>query len=143
MNEFARCLEELDVAAATALWPVVFPGQPVPNSDGITIFLHYARTESQAMPLRLRVYSHRWLTERGMPSGLPDELRQKADRLYPRIVEAVGVGVKAFSEATVPLARAIERAMSDAVADCYANGDRDPAIVKARMDEARARTMRG
>jgi hypothetical protein len=41
----------------------------------------------------------------------------------------------------VPLAKAIEKAMSDAVAEAYADGKRAPEFVRARMREARARVM--
>jgi hypothetical protein len=75
--------------------------------------------------------------ERGLPSGLPDHLKPKADRIYPRTVEAVGVAVLATSADGVTRARAIEKAMSDAVAECYADGERDPEIIKSRMAEAR------
>jgi len=142
VNEFGRCLQELDAKAAAALWPTVFPGSPVPNETGVLTFLHHARTQSESMPFRLRAYSHSWLCERGLPSGLPDILKPKAERIYPRVVEAVGVSVKAMSEASIPVAKAIEQAMSDAVADAYASGNRDPEFVRARMQEARARVMR-
>jgi hypothetical protein len=94
------------------------------------------------VPFKLRAWSHHWLMDHGLPSGLPDHLRPKADQIHPRIVEAVGVSVKALSEASIPLAKAIERAMSDAVAEAYADGKRDPGFVKARMEEARYKVMR-
>ncbi len=72
---------------------------------------------------------------------MPDELKPKAERIYPRIVEAVGVSVKAMG-GNIPLAKAIERAMSDAAAEAYADGNRNPAFIKQRMQEARERVMR-
>ena len=62
--------------------------------------------------------------------------------MYPKIVTAVGVSVNSFSEAGLPLAKAIERAMSDAVAECYADGMTDPEYVKTRMNEARERLLK-
>ncbi len=144
MNEFLRCLLYLDVAAVRKVWAAVSPGerQPKDNNEAL-ILLHYARTQAQSVPGNMRAYSHRWLCERGIPSGLPDEMKPKADRVHPKIVEAVGVSVKSMGEAGIPLAKAIERAMSDAVEDAYADGNRNPEFVKARMNEARARVMRG
>jgi hypothetical protein len=64
-------------------------------------------------------------------------MKPKANRLYPHKVKAVGIAVKAMSEANVPRARAIEKAMSDAVLECYADGVTDVAVIRGRMDEAR------
>jgi len=139
-DAFRRCLIELDVVGVCDLWFHVCPHLPQPkNNEEVLVTIHYARTTAQTVPLKLRCYSHAWLTERGLPSGLPDWWRPKAARLYPHQVTAVGVSVKALSEANAPLARAIEKAMSDAVQECYADGVTDPDIVKSRMDAARQR----
>jgi hypothetical protein len=90
----------------------------------------------------MRAYSHSWLCERGLPSALPDHLKPKADRLYPRVVEAVGVSVKDLSGRRREYARRLEMAMADAVAEAYADGRREPEFVKARMQEARERFER-
>ncbi len=142
MNEFLRCLLYLDVAAVRKIWAAVSPGQhqPKDNNEAL-ILLHYARTQTQSVPGNMRTYSHRWLVERGLPSGLPDEMKPNSDRA--EIVEAVGVSVKSLSVAGAQLAMAIERAMSDAVAEAYADGNRNTEFVKARMNEARERVMRG
>ncbi len=143
MNNFLRCLIDLDVGAIRKLWAQAFPGEHQPKSDSeALVSLHYARTQAQSVPFDRRAYSHRWLIERDLPSGLPDNLKPKAERVSPRIVEAVGVSVKAMSEASIPLAKAIERAMSDAAAEAYADGNRNPEFIKQRMNEARARVMR-
>ena len=139
-DAFRRCLIELDVVGVCDLWFHVCPHLPQPkNNEEVLVTIHYARTTAQTVPLKLRCYSHAWLTERGLPSGLPDWWKPKAARLYPHQVTAVGVSVKALSEANAPLARAIEKAMSDAVQECYADGVTDPDIVKSRMDAARQR----
>jgi hypothetical protein len=136
--EFRRCLIELDVIGICDLWFHVCPNLPQPrNNEEALISLHHARTQAESIPEKLRCYSHSWLLERGLPSGLPDQLKPKADRLYPRKVEAVGVAVMATSADGIMRARAIERAMSDAVAECYADGERDPEVIKERMAEAR------
>src|SRR6185312_14636340 len=92
---------------------------------------------------RARAWSHRWLVERGHPSGLPDRLKPRAERAYPRIVKAVGIAVKmpaAFREVGLE----VRRAMADAVEILAADGvdldDRER--VQAYMFEARARTLK-
>ena len=139
-DAFRRCLIDLDVVGICDLWFHVNPHLPQPkNNDEALATIHYARTQANSIPLKLRCYSHAWLCERGLPSGLPDHWKSKASRLYPHEVRAVGVAVKAMSAASEPLARAIEKAMSDAAMECYADGVTDPDIVKSRMDAARQR----
>lgn len=89
------------------------------------------------MALRDRAYSHRWLIDNGYPSALPDDLKPKAERMYPRIVEGVGIAAKASSELMRPAIPIIRRAMSDAVSEAYAERRTDPVYVKARILEAR------
>jgi hypothetical protein len=138
--EFRRCLIELDIVGICDLWFHVSPRLPQPkNNDEALATMHYARTQAGSIPVKLRCYSHAWLCERGLPSGLPDWMKPKAARLYPHSVNAVGVAVKAMSAASEPLARAIEKAMSNAVMECYADGVTDSDIIKARMDAARLR----
>lgn len=139
--EFRSILIEADAAKARAAWSTIAPHLPQPATDAdALVSLHMARTQTQVVPPRLRYYSHRWLTERGLPSQLPDHMRAPAERMYPRKVDAVGVAVRS----AVPVVRdAITGAMNYAVEDCYANGDRDPLIVKPQMMEARARERRG
>jgi hypothetical protein len=140
MNALRRALIELDVKAACAAWRAAAPHLPRPATDAEALAcLHMARTAAQTIPPRLRFYSHRWLLDHGYPSRLPDHLKPSAERMYPRTVDAVGVAVRS----QVPEVRAaIEGAMSDAAADCYANGDSDPLVVKPRMMAARARERR-
>lgn len=137
-DAFRRCLVDLDVAGVRALWRRVAPhlAQPL-NDDEALATLHRARSEAASIGLKLRAYSHRWLLDHGYPSGLPDELKPKAERMYPRIVDAVGISVRASSPELLPLAMEVEQAMSDAVAEAYADGRKDPAFVKERMFGAR------
>lgn len=138
--EFRRCLVDLDVVGVCDLWFAIAPGLPQPkNNEETLISLHHARTQAESMPDKLRCYSHAWLCERSLPSGLPDRLKAKADRLYPRVVKAVGIAVKSLSPAGNERARAIEKAMSDAVKECYADGVTDPKLIKARINAARLR----
>jgi hypothetical protein len=139
--EFRRCLEECDVAAVRKLWRHVAPQLHQPADDHETLAtIHRARTEAAWMHLRARAYSHRWLLDNGYPSALPDELRPKAERIYPRIVEAVGISVNGTALLR-PVTTAVHRAMSDAVMDAYADGRTDPAFIRGRMAEARIRTL--
>lgn len=139
-----ECMINLEVGRARKCWAAIAPDMPQPDSDHeVYATLHHARTQSESIPLALRLWSHNWLIDHGLPSGLPDNMRPKAQRIYPRTVEAVGVSVKAMSAASAPLAAAIERAMSDAVAECYADGEKRPEIVKARMEYARLGVMGG
>jgi hypothetical protein len=135
---FRRCLLDLDAVGICDLWFRIAPGLPQPkNNEEALITLHIARTRAESIPDRDRCYSHAWLCERGLPSGLPDRLKPKAARLYPHEVRAVGIAVKALSPHNEPRAKAIEKAMSDAVMECFADGVTDTDVVKARMDAAR------
>lgn len=142
-QHFCRLLESGDVRALRSAWAQVAPHLPQPKNDEEAEFaMHRARTEASSVGFRFRAYSHAWLVERSLPSGLPDELKPKAQRLYPVIAKAVGVSVKASSEWLKPAAAQIERAMADAVEDAYAEGRQDDAFVKARILEARERTIK-
>lgn len=138
--EMRRCLIECDVAAARKLWHHIAPKAPAPKTDTeALVTIHYARTKSALVNLRLRSYSHHWLIDRGYPSGLPDNVREKADRLYPHIADAVGIAVySSFPEA----AKYIQRAMNDAVEDCYADNRREPDYVKPRVGENKIRAKK-
>lgn len=137
------CMRDLDVCTARRCWAEIAPDMPQPRDDFETLAtLHAARTQTESIAEHLRVYSHEWLLDRGLPSGLPDHLRPKRERVYPRIVDAVGVSVQALSPGTMEYARAVERVMSDAVAECYADNKKDPIFVRARMEEARQRMAR-
>lgn len=141
-SEVQRCLEQADVNGIKRFWAEIAPHLPQPKTDEETLAgIHHARTIASSISDKLRFYSHRWLLDRGYPSGLPDNLKPSAERLYPQIAMSVGISVNSkglFKEA-VPF---IRKAMEDVVIDCYANGDTDPVIVKPRMMEARATTVR-
>lgn len=140
---FRAALEAGDIAAVRALWSAVSPHLPQPANDAeAEVSLHLARTAADSVSLDRRAWSHRWLTERGYPSQLPDRLRPSAERLYPRVVEAVGISVNLKSPVLQPAAPIITRRMSDVVEDMFANGDREPVLVKRRMLAAKADEMR-
>jgi len=141
---FLDCLERLDIRQAWGLWGAAFPHLPPPeNDDGMLIMLHMARTQSPALSLRQRAYSHAWLRERGYPSQLPDHLRQPAERLYPIIASGVGISVNFKSSDLKPAAELIRGAMEGAVYEAEADGKlNDSDHVKARMTEAREKETR-
>lgn len=141
--ELRRCLETCDTAALRRLWTHIAPHLPQPTTDADALMaIHHARTQASSVAFKLRAYSHRWLLERGYPSALPDALKPKAERLYPRIVEAVGIACKATSQLMQPVVKVIQGAMSDAVMDAYAERKTDPVFVKARMQAARERELK-
>jgi len=143
MSEFRRCLLELDIAGARKLWSETNPDFYQPKNDQeILIMLHHARTQADSVPMAKRLYSHDWLVERALPSGLPDELKPSKERVHSTIVTAVGISVSPTTPDHAPLAAALEKAMADAVNDCYASGMTDPVFVRSRMEEARSRTMK-
>ncbi len=141
--EFRRCLIDLDVEGSRKLWAKVAPHLMQPTDASQVLFtLHYARTQTRSIASRLRYYSHRWLCDNGFPSGLPDELKPLAERMFPKIVTAVGIAVKSMSAAGAPLAKMVQQVMSDAVAEAYADGITEPCIVKERMASAFSRALR-
>lgn len=140
--EIRRCLVELDIEGIVRVWHRVQPGLPVPSTRlEVLVALHLARTAAVTVPLRLRAYSHRWLTDNGYPSQLPDRLKPQAERIYPRTESAVGIAVKS----KYPVVKnAIETAMVQAVLEAYADGhSADPEKVRQRMLEARRKEQRG
>ena len=129
--ELRRILIECDIPGLLRLWANLFPAYPQPMSKEAALrTLHLARTKAESVPMNLRRWSHIWLTERNLPSLLPDKDHP------PKKVSAVGIGVRS----TYPeVAKAIHGAMENAVEDAYAEGQTDPEFVGARMREARAR----
>lgn len=136
---FRRFLADLDVAGVRRLWRAANPGMPQPESDEeALVSIHMARTAMESIELRSRAYSHAWLRERGLPSLLSDELRPRAERMYPVAVTAVGIGALRPQPYTPILRGAAE----DAVLEAYADRRTDPEFVRARMREARVRARR-
>lgn len=141
-NDVRRCLVELDIEGMVRAWGRAWPGLPVPATRGeVLVALHIARTAAASVPIRLRAYSHRWLTDQGYPSQLPDHLKSRAERLYPKVEKSVGISVNS----KYPVVKyAIQTAMEQAVLEAYADGHRDePEKVRQRMLEARRKEQRG
>jgi hypothetical protein len=136
-----RILMEADFRALRRHWADLFPhaAEHGPKSDKDAEFsLHYARTITKNVPLGMRQYSHRFLEERGLPSGLPDELKPTAERIEPRVVAAVGITV-----GTKPYSPLIRRSMENAVLEAEADGRlEDDEFVRGRIQEARSKTIK-
>jgi hypothetical protein len=140
MQEMKRALEALDIEAAQRIWAQAAPHLAQPLSDENALAsLHIARTGAESIAFRLRAYSHSWLVERGFPSQLPDRLKPRAQRLYPRVVTGVGIAVMSRSAEMRPVAERLRLVQAEAVEDCYADGREEPEYVKARMAEAKAK----
>jgi hypothetical protein len=138
-----RALEDHDVLTCVKLWEHVAPNMPQPESDDQAYFImHHACTQTENVNLRSRAYSHRWLLDHGYPSGLPDRLKSKAEQICPKIVDAVGIACGSASEALRPLLPIVRGAMEDVVLDHYADGVKDPRIIKPRMLEARKNAIK-
>lgn len=136
--EFRRCMDDLDVGQARKLWAHVFGHLPQPRTDhDVLIMLHRARTESPLVHNTKRYYSHRWLLDHGLPSALPDPLRPLAERLYPRVVTAVGISLNTSSAWLKPALPLVQRAMERSVLETMGDGVTDPVVIKRRMFEAK------
>lgn len=142
-SEFRLLLESGDVEGCRRYWYKHAPGMPqLATYEQAEVSMHMARTAAKSIKFRLRAYSHRWLTERNLPSQLPNSLRLAAERIYPTVVEAVGISVNFRSPILAPAAAEVRAAMEDVVQDSFANGDRDPVLVRSRMFEAKDRMLR-
>ena len=141
--EMRRCLIDCDVAQMRKLDQHLMPHLRGLSDGEVLISMHLSRTVMESIPFKLRAYSHAWLLNNGYPSKLPDHLKPKAERIYPRIGEAVGIAVKGASDLTRPIAGLVQNAMSDAVMDVYADSRHpDVDLVKARMKLARTFTVK-
>lgn len=134
MSEFRELLEAGDVQGLRAAWRQTAPKMPQPKDDiDAEVMMHIARTAAESVAFKFRAYSHAWLAERSFPSSLPDHLRPAAQKLHAVVVEAVGISVNFSNKMLRPAAKEIERAMSTTVEECYADGDTDPDLVRARI----------
>ena len=121
-SEFLRCLVDLDAAGARKIWAYTHPHLHQPATDHETLLmLHSARTQTELVSLKSRAYSHRWLVDNGYPSALPDHLKPEAERIYPRVAEAVGLAVASKSSYMKPAALEIRSAMEGAVLEAVAD----------------------
>lgn len=140
---FRRCLVELDVAGMRKLWAYIAPHLPQMATDAETLHaIHRARTQAESIPLNARAWSHRWLIDHGHESGLPDHLKPTAERIYPRIAEAVGLSVNFTSPFLRPIAAEVRGAMETVVLDEYNGSVVNVDRLKRGLQSAREKTMR-
>lgn len=139
--EWQQLLEDGDVAGLRAAWRRLAPKakQPADHYQA-EVTMHMARTAAELVSMKARFYSHRWLTERMLPSQLPADLIADAER--PQIVEAVGISVNFRSALLKPAAIEVRSAMETAVNECYADGRTQVPFVRERMHEARDKTLK-
>jgi hypothetical protein len=143
-DDFRAALVAGDVRLLRRMWSSWFPHLPqVKNAHEAEIVMHHARTQAESIPLKHRAYSHRWLLERELPSGLPDQLRPSAERMYPVAAKAVGISVNMRSPYMAPAVVEVRGSMEHAVLEAEADGLLgDTTHVSRRMTEAKNRTMR-
>jgi hypothetical protein len=110
VTAFRGALERGDLSWLRRFWAEVMPGFPQVAEADAEFVMHRARTESESVSLKARAYSHRWLEEREYPSGLPDALKPKAERMYPRVVEGVGISVNTNNPYLKPAAVEVRQA---------------------------------
>jgi hypothetical protein len=128
VNEFLRCLQELDVAAARRLWSTLCPSAPQPQNDyEMLINLHLARINSKLISPRQKAYSRKWLRERDTGG----------------VVNAVGLAIRAPVH-RMKRALNIRSAMEDAVERSIKAGldlDLEATEVRNRIILARDKEM--
>lgn len=141
-SDLRALLEAGDVEQCRAHFAAHAPHLPQAETrEQAEIVMHTARTMTKGLTLHARAWSHRWLCERGLPSSLPDELKPKAERIYPRVVEGVLISVlnRRGMEEAKPL---VEADIAEVVADAYSRGKTDPDYISGLMADAKARSMR-
>lgn len=141
---FRNLLEAGDVDGLRSAWYSIMPGMPQPESrEAAEVTLHMARTSAESVSLDKRAWSHRWLTERGLPSQLPDRLRKSAERMYPVIRVGVGISCNTRMPELQPAMAEIRTAMENVVLEADADGKlEDSAFVSLRMNEARIKARK-
>lgn len=139
--EMRRCLVTLDLDYSRKIWAAVSPQFATASDNFLLASLHIARTQTESIPAPFRLYSHEWLTERNLPSYLPDKLKPKWEQQGgQKVVHAVGISVNSDHQEVIDK---VSWAMSVAVLEAYADGNQDPAFVKGRILEAREKELRG
>lgn len=142
--ELLLLLESGDVEGCRAYTRKHAPHQPQPETrEDAEIVFHHTRTIVSGLTLGARAYSHAWLRERSLPSGLPDELKPAAERLHPVIVEGVLISVLNANNDMARMAKPlVEADIAEAVADAYARGKTETGYIRGLMADTKARSMR-
>lgn len=141
---FREYLDACDVPGMRRLWAHVAPHLPQPRNDFETmVMIHRARTEARSVPFAMRAYSHQWLLANGMPSGLPNDLKPKAEQIEFTFAYGVGLAVKTASEdpAKQYVTMELHAAMSAAAAEAISDGRVETPFIRQRMAEARTKRL--
>ena len=140
-SAFRAALYDGDVSRTRHLWAQVSPEMPQPQTDDeAEVIMHQARTAADSVPMQKRIYSHAFLDERGLPSHLPDGMKPPRERHGPPVIfpaALIAVGSLSRSADRREEAKAMERAMADAVGDMIVSGITDRERIAKRMWEAR------
>lgn len=140
---FREYLVACNIQGVRRLWQHHSPHLPQPNGDyEVQVVIHVARTRMESIPIQLRLYSHQWLLENNLPSHLPDVLKPPAERIGSKFAKGVGIAVMTDDPSKVEAAKAIQKAMGDAVEGAFADGRTDTPFLRQRMDEARDSAIR-
>jgi hypothetical protein len=126
------------------MWSSVNPHLPQPaNAEDAEVCLHLARTAAATIDIKLRAYSHRWLTERKYPSQLPDKLKPRAERMFPVVASAAGFAWGSASAILQPAKPYVDRAVSARVEELFANGDGHKVdLVRDEMISTKNKTLK-
>lgn len=130
-------LIEGDHKKCRKFWAEKRPDMPQPATDEeAEIAMHQARTMA-FIPTTLRLWSHRWLEERGLPSMLPPELVSKAMGLEVVDAPTVGISVMALESRLQPACDVIRTAMEGSVKDMLRANNSLPSedVVRRRLRE--------
>lgn len=73
---------------------------------------------------------------------MPDNLKPRAERIYPKIVAGVGVSMNASSDLMVAILPIVHRSVNNAIEEAFADGRTEPGFVSTRMRAAREATVR-
>lgn len=142
-SEFRQALRDGDPVALQRIWAAVFPNLPQPKDQAeATVSMHIARTSAGWLSHRARFYSHRWLTERSLPSMLPEDLKPKAERYYANVVSSVGIAAATGKDWLKPALPLIRDAMSKAVLDRQEMIISDPERLRDEIQFARKKEFR-
>lgn len=137
-------LETQDVAGLRKLWAHMAPHLPQPKSDyEVQVMMHSARTQSVSLAFKARAYSHQWLLANGLPSGLPNALRPRAEQADLKFAFGVGIAIKVASSdpAKKALAHSIQTAMGRAIEGAFAERRVETGYLREVMGAARDRTI--
>jgi len=141
-SAYRRALTNGDVSELMRLFALL-PHLPQPESyEQAEISMHIARTMAESIDVARRLYSHKWLCERNLPSQLPDHLRPKQQRLGGIVVQGVGISVNTSNPLRRREADDMRHEMELAVLDLYANNDTEPEVVRRRLDDIRRNRLR-